>query len=57
MDRREDGTFRARVVDGTGRLIVEVDGYSTVELPLGLDSESLASVQILVRAEEASTEG
>ena len=43
--RGEDGAFRARVVDEAGRVHLELDGYSTVELPGGVGEEARARFQ------------
>ncbi|HET9444309.1 MAG TPA: SDR family NAD(P)-dependent oxidoreductase, partial [Acidimicrobiales bacterium] len=40
-----DGSFDARVVDGQGTVLVEIEGYRTVELPGGVDARRRAALQ------------
>jgi NAD(P)-dependent dehydrogenase (short-subunit alcohol dehydrogenase family) len=44
-EEQPDGSFRARVVDETGTVHVEIDGYRTVQLPGGVPADKLAPIQ------------
>jgi hypothetical protein len=45
VEKSADGTHQAFVVDASGRILLEIEGYSTVELPLEIDPESLATIR------------
>ncbi len=48
-----DGRSDAIVVDGEGRTVLRLQGYSTVELPSATDDDLLAPLQVAMRAPAA----
>lgn len=55
VEKRDDGTHQAVVVDDSGRVVLKIGGYSTIELPLNLDPEALAALKQIVDGSEATT--
>ena len=44
-EAQSDGSFVVRVMDGEGTVLVDLDGYRTVQLPGAVSAEALAPLQ------------
>ena len=44
-----DGSFDARVVDESGAVLVILDGYRTIELPVALTEETLEPLRAAMK--------
>jgi NAD(P)-dependent dehydrogenase (short-subunit alcohol dehydrogenase family) len=50
-EAQPDGSFRVRVVDEAGTVVVELDGYRTVQLPGGVADDKLAPLRAAMESD------